>query len=82
MHVRLVRLDQGRRIEQEVAFEGDEPRFSGVMRMVWTFQPDRAETLVTIRAENVPPGISPEDHEAGLNSSLANLAAFVEAKDG
>ena len=43
---------------------------------------DQREALVTIRAENVPPGISPEDHEAGLNSSLANLAAFVEAKDG
>ena len=29
-------------------------------------------------AENVPPGISAEDHSAGVRSSLENLAAFVE----
>ena len=81
VQVRLVRLDRDRRIEQEVVFESGDPAFSGVMRMVWTFEPDHAGTLVTIRAENVPPGIRPEDHEAGLNSSLANLAAFVEAED-
>ena len=82
VRVRLVRLEPGRRIEQEVVFESDDPAYSGVMRMVWTFRPDHAGTLVAIQAENVPPGIGPEDHEVGLNSSLANLAAFVEAEDG
>ena len=38
--------------------------------------PDGAE--VTIRAENVPAGISAEDHAEGLNSSLANLAEHLE----
>jgi hypothetical protein len=29
-------------------------------------------------AEDVPDGISAEDHAAGLTSSLTNLAAYVE----
>jgi hypothetical protein len=33
---------------------------------------------VEIRADDVPDGISAEDHAAGLASSLANLAAYLE----
>ncbi len=76
--VRLRSLEEGRRIEQEVTFESEDPAFSGIMRMTWTFQPEEDGTLVTVRAENVPEGIRPEDHQAGLSSSLENLAAFVE----
>jgi hypothetical protein len=36
-----------------------------------------AGTRVDIRADDVPDGISPEDHAAGLNSSLAKLAAYL-----
>jgi len=75
----LTRLEYGGRIEQEVNFESEDPAFSGVMRMVWTFQPQGDRTLVTIQAMNVPEGIRPEDHDAGLNSSLKKLAGFVEA---
>ena len=78
--VRLTRLNAGRLIEQKIVFESDDPAFSGVMRMIWTFQPERDGTLVTVRAENVPSGIRPEDHEIGMKSSLENLAAFVEGK--
>ena len=81
VEVRLTSLEEARRIEQEITFESADPSFSGVMRMVWTFQPRDGATLVTIRAGNVPEGIRPEDHEAGLNSSLKKLAAFVEAAD-
>lgn len=81
VEVRLTKLENGRRIEQEVTFESEDPLFSGVMRMNWTFQPQDKGTLVTIRAENVPEGIRPEDHDAGLNSSLAKLARLVERKD-
>jgi hypothetical protein len=35
-------------------------------------------TRVEIRADDVPRGISAEDHAAGLASSLANLAAYLE----
>jgi uncharacterized protein YndB with AHSA1/START domain len=80
VEVRLTKLENGRRIEQEVTFESEEPSFSGVMRMKWTFEPQDEGTLVTIRAENVPEGIGPEDHAAGLNSSLENLERFLEAE--
>jgi uncharacterized protein YndB with AHSA1/START domain len=80
VEVRLTKLEDGRRIEQEVTFESEDPLFSGVMRMIWTFQPQDERTLVTIRAENVPEGIRPEDHDAGLNSSLEKLARLVEAE--
>jgi hypothetical protein len=32
---------------------------------------------VTATADKVPPGISKSDHDAGLRSSLDQLAAFV-----
>ena len=80
VEVRLMKLEDGRKIEQEVIFTSEDPAFSGVMRMIWTFYPEGEGTLVTIRAENVPEGIRPEDHSAGLSSSLEKLAAFVEAK--
>jgi uncharacterized protein YndB with AHSA1/START domain len=76
--VRLTKLDEGRQIEQEVTFESDDPAFAGVMRMTWLFEPENGATLVRIRAENVPDGIRPEDHHAGMSSSLENLAQFVE----
>lgn len=80
VEVRLTKLEEARRIEQEINFDSEDPSFSGVMRMIWTFQPQNEGTLVTIRAENVPKGIRPEDHDAGLNSSLENLARFVEGE--
>ena len=79
VEVRLTKIEDGRRIEQEVSFESEDPCFSGVMRMIWTFEPQDKGTLVTIRAENVPEGIRQEDHDAGLRSSLEKLARLVEA---
>lgn len=78
VEVRLTRIEAGRRIEQEVSFESEDPSFRGIMRMTWTFAPRDEGTLVTIQAENVPEGIRPEDHDAGLNSSLEKLARLLE----
>lgn len=78
--VRLVRLDSGQRIVQEVDFDSDDPSFKGTMRMTWIFEAADGGTLVQVRAENVPEGIRPEDHQAGLDSSLANLAHFMETR--
>lgn len=80
VEVRLTRLEAGREIEWEVTFDSEDPAFSGIMRMIWTFRPEGDATLVTVQAENVPEGIRPEDHEAGMSSSLENLAEFVEAR--
>ena len=76
--VRIVRLVEGEYIEQAVTFESTDPRFAGVMTVSWSFVPTPSGTSVTVRCENVPDGIRPEDHEAGLASTLENLAAFTE----
>jgi uncharacterized protein YndB with AHSA1/START domain len=78
VEVRFVKLISAKRIEQAVTFESNDSAFSGVMRMTWTFDQVKNGTLVTIRAEDVPPGISPDDHVAGMTSTLENLGAFLE----
>lgn len=81
VEVRLTAIEPGRSIHQDVDFASDDPRFSGVMRMVWTFRSRPDGTLVTVRAEDVPIGILPEDHVQGLHASLEGLARFVEVRD-
>lgn len=76
--MRPAKLEDGQTIEQEVIFESEDAAFSGIIRMIWTFQSGGNRTLVTVRAENVPEGIRPEDHQAGLTSSLENRARFAE----
>lgn len=75
---RFVELIQDRRIAQVVQFESDDPAFAGEMKITWTFTPVADGTEVVVRCEHVPPGISAEDHAAGLASSLENLAAHCE----
>ena len=82
VEVRFVKLEPHEKIEQAVTFESSDPAFSGEMRMTWTLQPIQDGTLVTVRCENVPPGIRPEDHQTGLSSTLRNLAAFTEGASG
>ena len=48
------------------------------MTMTWEVTALDAGTRVDIRADDVPAGISAKDHAAGLASSLANLATYVE----
>lgn len=74
---RFLALEPGKRIVQSVAFESDDPAFAGEMIMTWLLDPAPGGTKVTVTAENVPAGISAEDHAAGLASSLENLARFV-----
>jgi Uncharacterized conserved protein len=76
--VRYLDLVPGALVSQAVEFVSDDLRFAGTMAMHWMLRPVPEGTEVTIRAENVPAGISAEDHAAGLASSLANLARFVE----
>ena len=47
------------------------------MTMTWEIGAVDAGSHVEFRAEDVPQGISAEDHQAGLTSSLENLAAYV-----
>ena len=76
---RFVDVEPGERVVQAVDFESDDSAFAGTMTMTWSVSAAEEGTLVTFRADDVPPGISADDHAAGLASSLANLAAYVEA---
>ena len=67
------------RVVQAVDFVSDDPAFAGTMTMTWEVAARHDGTEVTIRAEDVPAGISPEEHAVGLASSLTQLAAFVES---
>ncbi|CAN7573826.1 SRPBCC family protein [Bosea sp. LjRoot90] len=75
---RFVALVPGERIVWEVGFVSDDPAFAGTMTMSWRFKEVRDGTEVTILCENVPAGIGKEDHDAGLRSTLENLARFIE----
>lgn len=50
------------------------------MTMTWSLAAGPGGTEVTIRCEEVPEGIRNGDHDAGLGSTLSNLAAFVEGR--
>jgi uncharacterized protein YndB with AHSA1/START domain len=75
---RFVDLVPGARVVQAVEFLSDDPANAGTMIMTWELAAADGGTRVDIRAENVPAGISAEDHAAGLASSLANLAGHLE----
>lgn len=46
--------------------------------MTWEFAEVRDGTQVCITAENVPDGVSAQDHRAGMESSLKQLAAYLD----
>jgi len=78
VEARFVEVVPNVRVVQAVDFVSDDPAFAGMMTITWELSEADEGTRVQVRADDVPAGISPEDHTAGLASSLANLAAFVE----
>jgi uncharacterized protein YndB with AHSA1/START domain len=78
IEARFVDIAPDVRIVQEVDFVSDDPAFAGTMTMTWEVTAVDGGTRVDITADDVPDGISAEDHAVGLASSLANLAAHVE----
>jgi uncharacterized protein YndB with AHSA1/START domain len=75
---RFLDVVPGARVVQAVDFVSDDPGYAGTMTMTWELTAVDAGTRVEIRADDVPDGISAEDHAAGLASSLANLATYLE----
>ncbi len=61
-----------------MAFVSDDPSFAGTMIMTWQLTPVDGATRVDFIADNVPEGISADDHAVGLSTSLANLAYYLE----
>ena len=78
VEARFVEIVPGVRVVQAVDFVADDPAFAGTMTMTWQVTATDDGSRVDIRADDVPSGISAEDHAAGLSSSLENLAAFLE----
>ncbi|MEU9609869.1 SRPBCC family protein [Streptomyces sp. NPDC048057] len=80
VEIDFVDMAPDERVVQRAVFEAEDPAFAGVMTLTWALTAVDAGTEVTVTAADVPPGISRADHEAGLGSSLANLAAHVTAR--
>lgn len=75
--VRFVDLVAGSRVVQAVDFVSSNPAFAGTMTITWKVGAAEGGTLVQVEANDVPAGISPAEHVAGLNSSLSNLVAHL-----
>lgn len=66
------------RVVQRAVFDADDPSYAGTMTMIWHLAAAGDGTEVTVTATDVPPGIDQAVHEAGIASSLANLASYVD----
>lgn len=77
-HGHFAELIPHQRIVEIVEFESDDPAFTGEMKVTTTLVRERHGTNVNVVCENVPTGITADDHRQGIQSSLANLAHYVE----
>ena len=76
--VRFVELSPPRRVVEAVTFASDDPAFAGEMTLTATFEEVPGGTEVTLLFTNLPPGLRPEDNDAGARSSLEQLARRFE----
>jgi len=74
---RFARLVPEEMVEWVVAFDSADPSNAGEMIVRTTFAPAEGGTQVTIRCDNIPPGIRPADNEAGTRETLEKLAAYL-----
>ncbi len=74
---RFVEIEPDDRVVQSIEFHSADVTFGGAMTMTWTVTRVDGGTLVDLRADDVPLGISAADHAEGMNSSLDNLAAHL-----
>lgn len=79
VETRYVDIVPNVRVVQAVDFVSDDPQFAGTMTMTWGVAAVDGGTRVDVTADDVPDGISAEDHATGLTSSLENLATYVES---
>jgi hypothetical protein len=63
---------------EAVRFESQDPALAGEMRITVSLADVEGGTKVTMFFEDIPRGISLEDNQRGLKSSLAKLADLVE----
>lgn len=77
-NARFVELSPPVRIVEAIDFESEDPAFAGEMKMIVTLEESDGDTDVTFVFEDIPPGIAPEDNDAGTRSTLEKLARYVE----
>lgn len=75
---RFAELVPDERIVWAVAFVSVDASFAGEMKVTTTLMPVADGTKVTMVCEDIPPGISADDNEAGCRASLEKLARFLE----
>jgi len=76
VEVRFVELTPPHRIVEAINFVTAQPDLLGEMTMIATFEAAAGGTEVTLLFENLPPGLRPEDNEAGSRLSLEQLARY------
>ena len=79
VEARFIDIVPNDRVVQAVDFVSDDPALAGTMTMTWSVRATDGRTRVEITTDDVPDGISADDHATGLTSSLDNLAGFVES---
>lgn len=78
-HGRFVKLAPNEQLVEAVEFETTDPALRGEMTITITLADADGGTDVLAVHDGLPPGLSAADNEAGWRSSLAKLAALVEA---
>ena len=78
VQVRFVEIVPPARLVESVQFVSDDVQFAGKMTLIVTFEPVTGGTDVTLLFKNLPPGLRPQDNEAGARQSLAQLARRCE----
>lgn len=77
--VRFLELAPPERIVEAVRFVSDDPAFGGEMTLTVTITAAPAGSAVTLTFDDLPPGLTPEDNDAGAQRSLAQLANYLES---
>jgi uncharacterized protein YndB with AHSA1/START domain len=77
-HGRFVTLVPNEQVVEVVEFETEDPALQGEMSITMTLT-DADGTEIAAVHDRLPPGLSSADNEVGWQSSLAKLAALVEA---
>ncbi len=78
IEARYVDIVPDQRVVQAIEFVSEDPAFAGIMIMTWQVTAVDEGSRIDVTAEDVPDGIPAEDHAAGVASSLANLAEYLE----
>jgi uncharacterized protein YndB with AHSA1/START domain len=79
-NARFLEISPPRRLVEAITFDSPDPAFSGEMIMEIMLETEGDGTTVTIEFKNIPPGIRPEDNEAGTRASLEKLRRYVEGR--